>query len=202
MKNLFKKTTLVLILAVLSGCATNQSVTGSKAGDGGLLGAGVGAGVGALVAQAVGFNPAIGALAGGALGGGVGYYVGHNQDLAIAEENAKKWNAARFATQTATSPNQAKEQGGEQEQKLDRVDIDIPGQMLKAKSPALTNLLLDAGKMSAESKYRYIYEIHAKTEQEADYLLSKIKIGASPKNIVHSWVKADKAKLVMEVLPA
>jgi hypothetical protein len=200
MKKLFKTVTIALILAALSGCAANQSVTGSKAGDNGLLGAGVGAGVGALVAQTVGLPPAAGALVGGALGGGVGYYIGHNQDLEIAEANAKKWNADGFQARTQTS--ETKGQGGEQEQKLDKVDIDIPDKMLKTKSSALTNLLVDAGKMSAESKYRYHYQIHAKTEKDADYLLSKIKTGAAPKDIIHSWVRSDKPKLVMEVLPA
>jgi hypothetical protein len=201
MKTLFKTTVLALFLAVLSGCATNQSVTGSRAGDGGLLGAGVGAGVGALVAQTVGLPSAAGALVGGALGGGVGYYVGHTQDVEIAEANAKKWTADGFQTKTQASLSEVKGQSGEQLQKLDKVDIDIPAQMLKTKSPALTNLLIDAGKMSSESKYRYIYQIHAKSEKDADYLLSKIKTGAAPKDIIHSWVKADKPKLVMEVLP-
>lgn len=211
------KLVIAIVMASLSGCAAQQTVTGSKAGDGALLGSGVGAAVGSLIAQTTGLPVGAGALIGGALGAGTGYYIGHNQDLAIAEENAKKWNSAGFQTTTYAAPAVQAQQvqmqaqpgqsgmGGQpaqQEQRLDRVEIEIPAKMLKARSSALDALLLDAGKMSVDSKYRYIYKVHAKTEKDANYLLSKIRSGAAPKDIISSWIKSNKAELIMEVIPA
>lgn len=204
-----RKTIIAMsIAALLSGCANQQNLTGSKAGDMGLLGGGIGAGIGTLIAQTTGLPPVAGAFVGGALGAGVGYYIGKNQDLELAEANAQKWKQQGFNTQvtsSATPPQEPfqKEQGQAQEQKLDRVEIEIPAKLLTSKSAALDDLLRDAGKMSITSKYRYLYKIEAKSQKDGDYILSKIKNGAAPREVISSFSKsAGPSKLIMEVLSA
>lgn len=71
---MYRATALAIVLTLMTGCASNGSITGSKETDGKILGAGVGIALGSMIGDGRGKTAAMigGALFGSHMGGSIG----------------------------------------------------------------------------------------------------------------------------------
>ena len=171
-----------LAAVLLAGCQT----TGNHATSGATFGALLGCATGAAIAHSTGQHAARGCAAGAALGAVTGYFVGRQQDLALARQTRDEIHhtsagAAEVTLKTrheTVPPDQRKEtNGAESVEVVDALVVNVPQNLVSRKDPRVDQTLARVGGYISEAKTDARVIVTARTQADYDYMVKSIEDG-------------------------